>query len=321
VPLSLKSIRSTFKFYGASTKKNSLLLTAGRYTAQLKAQMPKNKSKLQAKKEGNNPSKRQDDHGSETRSGQKRTDQNRGKGNVKPQGSASKDRESKSGKLAHDPFFAASEASHGNNGEKNGNKQQKKPHAVSNAKKDFKGRSKPYSKPQLATKDRPSKPAKQKHDTFFAAPQKAEDDVDDDRKKQKNFSQINKGQHRKASISKPAKQKHDTFFAPPPESTNEDREEQQDKSEAEKPSIAEKESDVDSMAVIETIKIPEPGETILDAKSNIAVRSGVVSVVDKTDRKRKRSKIDVVAELENDAKKMTRTSDSLGAGLEVDGWD
>ncbi|KAI8578317.1 hypothetical protein K450DRAFT_247254 [Umbelopsis ramanniana AG] len=283
--------------------------------------MPKSKAKKQAIKE-RNLSKQQDEHGKEIINGQKKgIDQNRGKEKVKPHAPASKDREPKSGKLAHDPFFAAPETSHGKDSGKIEKKHQKKPYAANKAKSDFKGRNKPYSKPQPATKDRPSKLAKQKHDTFFAPPQKAGDDVEGDRKKQTDTGKPNKGQQRKASISKPTKQKHDTFFAPPPEPTDEDRQDKHEKLEEEKPPTTEKEPDVDSMAVIETIKIPEPGETILDAKSDIAARSGVVSVVDKTNKKRKRSKIDVVAELENDAKKMTRTGDGLGAGLEVDGWD
>jgi len=285
--------------------------------------MPKSKTKKLARKEAN-ALKNQDTHGNETKGGRKSSDQNHGKRSLKPHSPPSKDRDSKSGKLAHDTFFAAPETSNGNDNEKNGKKQQKKPSAVGNAKKDFKGKSKPYSKPQSVTKDRTSKPAKQKHDTFFAPPQKVEDDGENDNKKQKqkHSSKIHKGQPTSTGISKPAKQKkHNTFFVPPPEPTNEVVEEEQDEVEVEEPKVAEKVPDADSIAVIETIKIPEPGETILDAKSDIAARSGVVSVVDKTNKKRKRSKIDVVAELENDAKKMTRTGDSLGAGLEVDGWD
>ncbi|KAI9286765.1 hypothetical protein BC943DRAFT_321337 [Umbelopsis sp. AD052] len=281
--------------------------------------MPKSKAKKLANKE-KNALKTQEEHVNETDNGQKkRFDQNRGKEKVKQNAPASKDRESKPKKVVHDTFFAAPETSHGKDNDKKEKKQHRKPYTVNNAKADFKGRTKPYSKP--VTKDRPSKPTKQKHDTLFTPPSNG---ADGDRKKKMNAGKPSKGQQRKASISKPTKQKHDTFFAPPPEPTDEDgedEEEEHDKVEAEEPPITEKEPDVDSMAVIETIKIPEPGETILDAKSNIAARSGVVSVVDKTNKKRKRSKIDVVAELENDAKKMVKAGDNLGAGLEVDGWD
>lgn len=285
--------------------------------------MPKSKTKKLARKEANSL-KTQDNPESETKGGRKSSDQNHGKKNLKPHSPSSKDRDSESGKLVRDTFFDVPETSNGNNNETNGKKHQKKPSAVGTAKKDFKGKGKPYTKPQPATKDRNSKPAKQKHDTFFAPPQKVEDDgeTDDKKQKQKHSGKIHKGQPTSPGISKPTKQKHhDNFFVPPPEPTNEVIDEEKGEVEAEESKVAEEVPDADSIAVIETIKIPEPGETILDAKSDIAVRSGVVSIVDKTIKKRKRSKIDVVAELENDAKKMTRTGDSLGAGLEVDGWD
>lgn len=117
---------------------------------------------------------------------------------------------------------------------------------------------------------------------------------------------------------KAGKRKHDMFFAPP-EPSNVAEEEKEALTKPTEPTEA---PDAYSQAVIETIKIPaaspEPEST---AQAILATRSGVVSVVDKANKKRKRSNIDVVAELEKDAKKVVRTDTSLGAGLEVDGWD
>ncbi|KAH8548439.1 hypothetical protein BGW37DRAFT_182399 [Umbelopsis sp. PMI_123] len=278
--------------------------------------MPKNKSKLQVSDNGQ-PSKKLERNRKESKNAHKNSNPIDAKGNAKSQLSASQVRNPKSGKLANDPFFAPPEPSSSNDSEKNGRKQPKKPNAASNSKKDFKNKSKPYSKPQPPGKDRLSRPVKQKHDTFFAPPQTADDDDDEDRKKRVKTSTPHKGQKPNTGERKQGHQKHDTFFAPPPAVVND----KEDKEETEQSLHAEKVSDQDSLAVIETIKIPEPGETILDSQSDAAVRSGVVSVVDKTNNKRKRIKIDIVAELENDAKKMTWTGNSLGAGLEVDGWD
>lgn len=119
------------------------------------------------------------------------------------------------------------------------------------------------------------------------------------------------------STAKSGKRKHDMFFAPP-EQTSDVQDDNQVKEESDS-KIQE-----DSEAVIETIKMTpvESSDTAeQQQRSDAAVRSGVVSVIDKAHKRRKTKNYDVVAELEKNAQKVVRTDNSLGAGLEVDGWD
>jgi hypothetical protein len=129
-----------------------------------------------------------------------------------------------------------------------------------------------------------------------------------------------KQKHQKLLPQEPksGKRKQDMFFAPPAPMKEA---EEVTKKEEEQPKVTEP-SQPESEAVIETIKIPvATPDPATSAQQNLAARSGVVSVVNKAHKKRKRSNIDVVAELEKDARKLIRTGNSLGAGLEVDGWD
>jgi hypothetical protein len=136
-------------------------------------------------------------------------------------------------------------------------------------------------------------------------------------KDKKNSAQLKSHKHTpNDSAPRSGKRKHDTFFAPP-EQTSDIQDNKQAKNEP-APEVQ------DSEAVIETIKMTptEPsGTTEQQAQSDAAVRSGVVSVIDKAHKRRKKNNIDVVAELEKDAQKVIRTDNSLGTGLEVDGWD
>ncbi|KAJ2964062.1 hypothetical protein NQZ79_g927 [Umbelopsis isabellina] len=119
------------------------------------------------------------------------------------------------------------------------------------------------------------------------------------------------------SAPKSGKRKHDMFFAPP-EQINDV---QDDKLAKDEPDSKVQE---DSEAVIETIKmtpVESSGTVEQQPQSDAAVRSGVISVIDKAHKRRKKNNIDIVAELEKDAQKVVRTDNSLGAGLEVDGWD
>ncbi|KAG2181295.1 hypothetical protein INT43_008878 [Umbelopsis isabellina] len=138
-------------------------------------------------------------------------------------------------------------------------------------------------------------------------------------KDKKNSAQLKTPNKHTANESTPksGKRKHDMFFAPPEQTSN-----VQDDTQAKEESDSKVQEE--SEAVIETIKMTpmeSPGTAEQQQQSDAAVRSGVISVVDKAHKRRKKNNIDVVAELEKNAQKVVRTDNSLGTGLEVDGWD
>jgi hypothetical protein len=142
-------------------------------------------------------------------------------------------------------------------------------------------------------------------------------------RKHENAPKARKETSNEVAAKSGKKRKHDMFFAPP-EPTEERALDKKESAEPAEPVELEltESAEPESQAVIETIKMPveapEPGNHSLPASVN---RSGVVSVVDKAHKRRKKSDIDIVAELEKDAQKVIRTGSSLGTGLEVDGWD
>ncbi|CAO3684322.1 unnamed protein product [Umbelopsis vinacea] len=163
-----------------------------------------------------------------------------------------------------------------------------------------------------------SKPAKELK-AFIKSGRKAGEAGDSNTGPAKKDAKL-KQKHQKLLPQEPksGKRKQDMFFAPPAPMKEA---EEVTKKEEEQPKVTEP-SQPESEAVIETIKIPvATPDPATSAQQNLAARSGVVSVVNKAHKKRKRSNIDVVAELEKDARKLIRTGNSLGAGLEVDGWD